>query len=184
MVVESRVLHREGGDAGEAHGALSRERVPLHEERCVTTSARKAPEASHGHIARHRPSVAATALVGMIPLAAGHAAAAATTSIAPAPASASHVRRTFSRDIRSGSCLFSPGDPVSYRRRPRCRIRGAEGLAPPSAAELGFAVRDAGPVTGIELAGPSGAPALGLVVHGDVEPVAEAEWSGRHAGER
>jgi acetylornithine deacetylase/succinyl-diaminopimelate desuccinylase-like protein len=45
------------------------------------------------------------------------------------------------------------------------------------AGELGFAVRDAGPVTEIELAGPPEAPVLGLVVHGDVQPVAEAEWS-------
>jgi hypothetical protein len=97
MAVEVRVLHREGGNAGEARGALSPERVPLHEERYVMTSARKAPEDSRGHIARHHCNVAATALVGMI-LRAARQAAAATTSAAPAPASANDVRRTFHRD--------------------------------------------------------------------------------------
>ncbi len=45
------------------------------------------------------------------------------------------------------------------------------------AAELGFVYRDAGPVTEIELPGPAGAPVLGLVVHGDVQPAGEAEWT-------
>ena len=97
MVVEVRVLHREGRDAGEAHGALSPERVSPHEERSVMTSARKAPEGLRGHIARHRHNVAADALVGMILLAARHAGAAAATSVAPAPASANDVHRTFQR---------------------------------------------------------------------------------------
>lgn len=44
-------------------------------------------------------------------------------------------------------------------------------------AELGFTVRDAGPVTEIELPGPEGAPVLGLVVHGDVQPVEEKKWT-------
>src|ERR1051325_1648616 len=39
---------------------------------------------------------------------------------------------------------------------------------------LGFAVRNTGLVTEIELPGPVGAPVLGLVVHGDVQPVNEA----------
>src|SRR6185369_16552340 len=43
--------------------------------------------------------------------------------------------------------------------------------------ELGFTVRPAGLVTEVELPGPEGAPVLGLVVHGDVQPVNEAEWS-------
>ncbi|HXB56263.1 MAG TPA: Sapep family Mn(2+)-dependent dipeptidase [Vicinamibacteria bacterium] len=43
--------------------------------------------------------------------------------------------------------------------------------------ELGFEVHDAGPVTEVDLPGPPGAPVLGLVVHGDVQPVSEAEWS-------
>jgi predicted dipeptidase len=43
--------------------------------------------------------------------------------------------------------------------------------------ELGFVVRDAGAVTEIELAGPAGSKVLGLVVHGDVQPVDEAHWS-------
>lgn len=43
-------------------------------------------------------------------------------------------------------------------------------------AELGFTVRDAGMVTEIELPGPKGAPVLGLVVHGDVQPV-DDHWT-------
>ena len=42
--------------------------------------------------------------------------------------------------------------------------------------ELGFDVRDAGMVTEVELPGPPGAPVLGLVVHGDVQPV-DDHWS-------
>ncbi len=42
--------------------------------------------------------------------------------------------------------------------------------------ELGFAVRPAGKVTEVELPGPAGAPVLGLVVHGDVQPV-DDHWS-------
>jgi predicted dipeptidase len=45
------------------------------------------------------------------------------------------------------------------------------------AGGLGFEVRDAGLVTEVDLPGPPGAPVLGLVVHGDVQPVSEAEWS-------
>jgi succinyl-diaminopimelate desuccinylase len=43
--------------------------------------------------------------------------------------------------------------------------------------ELGLLVRDAGLVTEIELPGPKGAPVLGLVVHGDVQPVDAKAWS-------
>jgi succinyl-diaminopimelate desuccinylase len=43
--------------------------------------------------------------------------------------------------------------------------------------EMGFSVRDAGLVTEIELPGPPGAPVLGLVVHGDVQPANAPEWS-------
>src|SRR6202165_602682 len=43
--------------------------------------------------------------------------------------------------------------------------------------ELGFVVREAGPVTEVELPGPAGAPVLGLVIHGDVQPVEEKGWS-------
>src|SRR4051812_14273448 len=39
-----------------------------------------------------------------------------------------------------------------------------------TAASLGLQARDAGPVTEIELPGPAGAPVLGLMVHGDVQP--------------
>lgn len=43
--------------------------------------------------------------------------------------------------------------------------------------ELGLTVRNAGLVTEVELPGPPKAPVLGLVVHGDVQPVNEAEWT-------
>jgi succinyl-diaminopimelate desuccinylase len=43
--------------------------------------------------------------------------------------------------------------------------------------ELGFTVRDAGPVTEIELPAAPGAPVLGLVVHGDVQPVFAQGWT-------
>jgi succinyl-diaminopimelate desuccinylase len=46
-----------------------------------------------------------------------------------------------------------------------------------TAASLGLEAREAGPVTEIELPGPRGAPVLGLVVHGDVQPVEENKWS-------
>ncbi len=46
-----------------------------------------------------------------------------------------------------------------------------------TAAALGLVARDAGPVTEIELPGPPGAPVLGLVVHGDVQPVDAAQWT-------
>ncbi len=46
-----------------------------------------------------------------------------------------------------------------------------------TAASLGLVARDAGPVTEIELPGPAGAPVLGLVVHGDVQPVDAAQWT-------
>ncbi|PWT98914.1 MAG: hypothetical protein C5B51_28330 [Terriglobia bacterium] len=45
------------------------------------------------------------------------------------------------------------------------------------ARELGLTYRGAGPVTEIELPGPPGAPVLGLVVHGDVQPAGESEWT-------
>jgi predicted dipeptidase len=45
-----------------------------------------------------------------------------------------------------------------------------------TAAALGLPARDTGLVTEIELPGPQGAPVLGLVVHGDVQPVDPAVW--------
>ncbi|HJW09828.1 MAG TPA: M20/M25/M40 family metallo-hydrolase, partial [Holophagaceae bacterium] len=42
--------------------------------------------------------------------------------------------------------------------------------------DLGFEVQDAGRVTEIELPGPKGSPVLGLVVHGDVQPV-DDHWT-------
>ena len=46
-----------------------------------------------------------------------------------------------------------------------------------TAAGLGLTARDAGKVTEIELPGPPGAPVLGLVVHGDVQPVDDRGWT-------
>ena len=46
-----------------------------------------------------------------------------------------------------------------------------------TAHHLGLNYRDAGLVDEIELAGPSGAPVLGLMVHGDVQPVDSDAWS-------
>jgi predicted dipeptidase len=42
---------------------------------------------------------------------------------------------------------------------------------------LGFTVRDAGSFIEVELPGPHGAPVLGLLVHGDVQPVDAREWT-------
>src|SRR5512143_3088533 len=47
------------------------------------------------------------------------------------------------------------------------------GVAP----ALGLEVRDAETMIEIELPGPPGAPVLGLVVHGDVQPVDAREWA-------
>ena len=46
-----------------------------------------------------------------------------------------------------------------------------------TAQALGLQTREAGKVTEVELAGPPGAPVLGLVVHGDVQPVEESAWT-------
>jgi predicted dipeptidase len=46
-----------------------------------------------------------------------------------------------------------------------------------TAKELGFVTRDAGKMTEIELPGPANAPILGLVIHGDVQPVDEEAWT-------
>jgi len=46
-----------------------------------------------------------------------------------------------------------------------------------TAAEMGLGARDAGKVVEIELPGPAGAPVLGLVVHGDVQPAEPEAWS-------
>ncbi|MBS1766443.1 MAG: Sapep family Mn(2+)-dependent dipeptidase [Acidobacteria bacterium] len=45
------------------------------------------------------------------------------------------------------------------------------------AQELGFPFKDAGAIFEIELPGPKDAPVLGLVVHGDVQPVDASHWS-------
>jgi succinyl-diaminopimelate desuccinylase len=45
------------------------------------------------------------------------------------------------------------------------------------AKEFGFVARDAGKITEIELPGPEGAPILGLVIHGDVQPAEADAWS-------
>lgn len=46
-----------------------------------------------------------------------------------------------------------------------------------AAKDLGFVARDAGKITEIELPGPAGAPVLGLVIHGDVQPADAEGWS-------
>jgi predicted dipeptidase len=46
-----------------------------------------------------------------------------------------------------------------------------------TAEGLGFAARDTGKIVEVELAGPAGAPVLGLVVHGDVQPVEPKAWT-------
>jgi len=46
-----------------------------------------------------------------------------------------------------------------------------------TAVALGLTARDAGAVTEIDLPGPPGAPVLGLMVHGDVQPVDEKAWT-------
>lgn len=46
-----------------------------------------------------------------------------------------------------------------------------------TATDFGFVARDAGKITEIELPGPEGAPVLGLVIHGDVQPVVADAWS-------
>ena len=43
--------------------------------------------------------------------------------------------------------------------------------------ELGFVVHDRETMTEIDLPGPEGAPVLGLVVHGDVQPVNASQWT-------
>lgn len=55
-------------------------------------------------------------------------------------------------------------------------VRQSQWLAVHAKA-LGLAYRDSGPITEIELAGPPGAPVLGLVVHGDVQPPGESGWT-------
>ena len=44
-------------------------------------------------------------------------------------------------------------------------------------SELGFVVRDRETMTEVDLPGPDGAPVLGLVVHGDLQPVSASEWT-------
>ena len=46
-----------------------------------------------------------------------------------------------------------------------------------AAADLNFVARDAGKITEIELPGPEGAPVLGLVIHGDVQPADVEAWT-------
>ena len=68
---------------------------------------------------------------------------------------------------------------VRFRTEPRntdAVIRQARWLEE-KAHQLGLVYHDAGPVTEIELPGPAGAPVLGLVVHGDVQPAGESEWT-------
>jgi predicted dipeptidase len=46
-----------------------------------------------------------------------------------------------------------------------------------TAAKLGFTAHDRGKIVEIDLPGPAGAPVLGLVVHGDVQPAEASAWS-------
>lgn len=46
-----------------------------------------------------------------------------------------------------------------------------------TAADMNFVARDAGKITEIELPGPEGAPVLGLVIHGDVQPADAEGWT-------
>ncbi|MGE3842228.1 MAG: Sapep family Mn(2+)-dependent dipeptidase [Vicinamibacterales bacterium] len=48
-----------------------------------------------------------------------------------------------------------------------------------TASELGFTAHDTGKIVEIDLPGPAGAPVLGLVVHGDVQPAEASAWSTR-----
>jgi predicted dipeptidase len=68
---------------------------------------------------------------------------------------------------------------VKFRTEPRnanAVIEQARWLEA-KARELGLVYHDAGLVTEIELPGPDGAPVLGLMVHGDVQPAGESEWT-------
>jgi predicted dipeptidase len=55
--------------------------------------------------------------------------------------------------------------------------RGFQAWVRQTAQALGLQTREAGKVTEVELAGPPGAPVLGLVVHGDVQPVEPSAWT-------
>ena len=46
-----------------------------------------------------------------------------------------------------------------------------------TASDMGFVAKDTGKVVELDLPGPAGAPVLGLVVHGDVQPVEASAWS-------
>ena len=46
-----------------------------------------------------------------------------------------------------------------------------------TATGMGFTARDTGKIVEVDLPGPTGAPVLGLVVHGDVQPAQAAAWS-------
>jgi predicted dipeptidase len=109
-------------------------------------------------------------------------AAVLSTALLAAPitgaAPADDVRRIFHRDhsARLVPLLLEAirfptvaGDAGAFRAQNEWLARVAGGL--------GLEVHDAGPVTEVDLPGPPGAPVLGLVVHGDVQPVSEAEWT-------
>ena len=46
-----------------------------------------------------------------------------------------------------------------------------------TATGMGFTARDTGKIVEVDLPGPAGAPVLGLVVHGDVQPAEAKAWS-------
>jgi len=64
----------------------------------------------------------------------------------------------------------------TYEGNDQARIAQRDWLAA-QAAELGFEFRDAGTMYEVTLPGPEGAQVLGLLVHGDVVKVEEANWS-------
>ena len=55
--------------------------------------------------------------------------------------------------------------------------KGFQAWLEKTARGLGLETRNAGKITEIELPGPKGAPVLGLVVHGDVQPVEPTAWT-------
>lgn len=63
----------------------------------------------------------------------------------------------------------------TYENNPSAHAAQKEWLIR-TAGRLGFVARDAGKITEIELPAAPGSPVLGLVVHGDVQPVDAAGW--------
>ena len=73
----------------------------------------------------------------------------------------------FLSEVMAFPTVFTDKEALAAQRRWLARV----------GPELGFVVRDRETVTEVELSGPDGAPVLGLVVHGDLQPVNAAEWT-------